>query len=212
MGELLASLGEQVLDRLRPVSVLHLHLAAETVTGKAADAQGALVARAEALGALSLTQLREVLGTHRVTIRPVLDPLGTTPVDSYEIPTHLRAAITALHPFEVFPYGTTPTRSADLDHTRPYRAGPDRPPGQTGRGNLGPLGRHHHRAKTFGDFAMYQPLPGLYLWRTPTGHWYRVDHTGTTALGTATPEILAPDTGSVMDSAFADHIRVALAA
>jgi hypothetical protein len=56
--------------------------------------------------------------------------------------------------------------------------------------NLGPLARGHHRAKTFGGFTCHQPLPGLYLWRTPTGHWYQVDNTGTTALGPATPDLV----------------------
>jgi hypothetical protein len=42
--------------------------------------------------------------------------------------------------------------------------------------NLGPLARGHHRAKTFGDWQLHQPLAGLYLWRTPTRYWFRVDH------------------------------------
>ena len=35
-----------------------------------------------------------------------------------------------------------------------------------------------------------QPLPGLYLWRTPTGYWFRVDQRGTFALGKEAPEIV----------------------
>ena len=30
----------------------------------------------------------------------------------------------------------------------------------------------------------------MYLWRTPTGHWHHVDHTGTHPLGRHTPPIL----------------------
>jgi hypothetical protein len=97
------------------------------------------------------------------------------------------------HPVEVFPWGTTSSRSrtVDADHTEPW-VPPDEggPPGQTRLGNLGPLARGHHRAKTLGGFTCHQPLPGLYLWRTPTGHWYRVDHTGTTALGRDVPDLV----------------------
>ena len=116
--------------------------------------------------------------------------------------------MTSLHPVEVFPYGTTPTRTADLDHTQPHRQ--PGPPGQTRRGNLGPLSRHHHRAKTFGGFTCHQPLPGLYLWRTPTGHWYQVDHTGTHHLGRTTPEILDPLTGRTTDRPPSSRMEAAL--
>jgi len=44
--------------------------------------------------------------------------------------------------------------------------------------------------KTFGGFVCHQPLPGLYLWRTPSGLWFRVDHTGTHALGLQIPDII----------------------
>ncbi len=71
-----------------------------------------------------------------------------------------------------------------LDHSVPYipmdQGGP---PGQTGLHNLGPLGRRHHRVKTFDGFTVHQVAVGTYFWRTPTGHWCRVDHRGTQALG-----------------------------
>jgi hypothetical protein len=93
----------------------------------------------------------------------------------------------------VFPYGATPTRRADHDHTTPYlpmdQGGP---PGQTHPDNTGPLGRHHHRVRTHAaGWRHHQPLPGLYYWRTPTGRWHVVDHTGTRPLGTTTPLLVA---------------------
>lgn len=209
VGRLLDAHGPQVLDRLRPRVVLYLHLAEEAlrmytsdpsatgVTSAPDDPEGTpgVVVRAEGLGPLSLPQLRDWLsdrlGVDHVIVKPVLDPTGQAPVDAYEIPTAMRAAMHQLHPYEVWPWGTAATPRADLDHTRPYRD-PDRggPPGQTHPGNLGPLGRHHHRAKTLGGFLHLQPLPGMYLWRTPTGRWYHVDRTGTHPLGTTTPDIL----------------------
>ncbi len=206
LGRALVSLGAPAVDRLRPRTVLYLHLAEEALTSP--SAAGTHVVRCEGLGAATRTQLHEWLGTTNVTgrttghvtVRPVLDLHGQEPVDSYEIPMQLREAMVLSHPFEVFPYGTAASRgpSVDADHTRSWRPpGADEDgtappgPGQTRLDNLGPLGRGHHRAKTLGGFTCHQPLPGLYLWRTPAGHWYRVDHTGTHHLGRDEPAILA---------------------
>jgi hypothetical protein len=194
-GQLLDRLGPTAWDRLRPRSVLHLHVAAEALPGAAPSPgqSGCGVVRVEdpvAGGPISLDQARTWLRHYRVTLTPVVDPTGCEPVDGYEIPATMRRALRLLHPYETFPYGTLPTAQADLDHTKPYRP-PDNggppvnggPPGQTALDNLGPLGRTHHLAKTFGGFTVHQPVRGVYLWRTPTGHRYRVDHTGTHPLG-----------------------------
>jgi hypothetical protein len=46
--------------------------------------------------------------------------------------------------------------------------------GQTHPGNLAPLCRSHHRAKTHSDWQ-YQRLPdGSYRWTSPTGRIYAV--------------------------------------
>jgi hypothetical protein len=195
-----------VLDRLRGRTVLYVHLAEEALhTGTGTPTGTCMgmgmgagmvpsagpVARVEGLGPVSREQLTEWLGTDTVIIRPVIDPTDMVAADCYETPEDLAEALTLRHPYEVFPFGTLLSRVADKDHTRPY-LDPDRggPPGQTGLHNLGPLGRRHHRAKTLGGFACHQPLPGLYLWRIPSGYWYRVDHTGTHPLGRDRPEIL----------------------
>ena len=131
------------------------------------------------------------LATDRVVVRPVLDPLGQPPLDSYEVRGDLREAVQLVHPFEIFPWGTLLSRRADTDHTIAYvPVDEGGPPGQTRLNNLGPLSRRHHNAKTHGAFTCHQPLPGMFLWRTPTGHWYQVDHHGTQHLGRNTPTIL----------------------
>jgi hypothetical protein len=57
------------------------------------------------------------------------------------------------------------------------------PPGQTSLGNLGPLSRHHHRVKTHGRWRVRQPVPGCFVWRSPTGYLYWVTAAGTQPLG-----------------------------
>lgn len=164
--------------------MLYVHLSPESV----ADHQ---VARSEGLGPLGINQLAEWLGADRVTLKPVVDLRTQRPVDAYEVPSSMREALVTTRPFEIWPWGTYASRRADLDHTVPYRPPDDGgPPGQTRVANLGPLARSHHNAKTEGHFQVHQPLPGVYLWRSPSGHWYRVDPTGTHALGRETPTLL----------------------
>ena len=74
-GRLLHQLGTKALTRLRPRTVLYLHLAEEAVDGVAS----AKVARAEELGPLGVEQLREWLGTRprRGATRPGPDGAGS---------------------------------------------------------------------------------------------------------------------------------------
>lgn len=214
-GRVLEGLSKRAWDRLRPRTVLYVHLAEEAVNGVGRTEVARVEGAGPAAGPMTLEDLKSWLRSERVTVRPVLDPTGATPVDSYEIPAHLREALTLLQPYEVFPYGTRATREADLDHTDPY-APPDDggPPGQTRLDNLGPLGRGHHRAKTFGGFELHQPLPGMYLWRTPTGHWFQVDQRGTHPMSRGTPPILRQlrEGPSKLEVAYAMRIETALAA
>jgi hypothetical protein len=182
LGQLLLAQGATALARLRPRTVIYAHLTAEALRS------GAGVARVEGVGPVELSALRELIGNDAVVLTPVVDHQGQVPVDAYEVPARMREAMNVRHPFEVFPWGTLRSRAADLDHTIAYRPPDDGgPPGQTRPGNLGPLARGHHNAKTHGGFRLYQPTPGTYLWRTPSGHWYQVDHQGTTPLGRALP-------------------------
>jgi hypothetical protein len=97
----------------------------------------------------------------------------------------MREQVQLRTPAGVFPWSGNLSRRKDLDHTVPYLS-PDSggPPGQTRVGNLGPLSRHGHRVKTHGrGWRHHQPVPGVFLWRTPHGYWFRTDHTGTHPLG-----------------------------
>ena len=195
-GRTLLALGPTALDRLRPRSVLYYHLAPEALGDLTLDRAGRPratcgVARSERDGPLTVPQLREWLEGEYVVVRPVLDPDEIGPVDGYEVPDRMREALVLRRPVEVFPWGTLSSRVADLDHTVPW-VSPSRggPAGQTSPGNLGPLGRSHHNAKTHGGWRLHQPHPGSYYWRTPTGHWSRVDASGTTYLGTRRPGAL----------------------
>ncbi len=141
------------------------------------------------LGPILAAQLREFLTTHhcRITVRPVLD-LGRVPaVDAYEIPQQIRDVVRHRQIASVFPYSGATSPSMDLDHTNPYRW--DGTPGQTGPTNLGPLTRGEHNAKTHGLWTVTSPHPGVFLWRSPHGHWFLSTNHGTQHLGPL------PDTG-----------------
>ena len=79
-----------------------------------------------------------------------------------------------LHPPLVHP----PSQRCDKDHCQPFDRG-----GTTCTHNLAPLCRRHHRAKTHAGWTYRFLRPGAYLWRSPGGHWYHRDGTGTTDLG-----------------------------
>ncbi len=94
---------------------------------------------------------------------------------------------------------------------RPDGPGRDGARGQTSTINIAPPGRSHHRVKTHGrGSTQRQPAPGIHYWRTPHGHWVRVDHHGTHTLGRylpATDATLLDDApASDLERAFAELI------
>ncbi|WP_148570886.1 HNH endonuclease signature motif containing protein [Nocardioides caldifontis] len=186
LRSVLDALGSSDASRFDPVLTLHVHLS-EAALHRAAgltDA-GPRIARVEEIGPVVLESLRRWLGdatAHRIVVKPVLDHVTVVPVDRYEIPRPMRELVEVRDPFEVFPYGTLPSRRCDKDHPQPYDRGPRDgrpPPGQTSMENLGPLSRKHHRLKTHGGWRLHHPEPGVYWWRLPHGHWIRVDDSGT---------------------------------
>jgi len=50
---------------------------------------------------------------------------------------------------------------------------------ETGTHNSGPLGRRHHKWKTHAGYRFRQSGAGRYVWLTPHGLGYLVDHRGT---------------------------------
>ncbi len=213
-GEMLVRLGPTAQQRLRPRSVIYVHLAEEALDSLGVTLgcgrPGSEVARVRGLGPVGLQQLRDWLGEDLIEIRPVIDPAGQVPVDRYEIPSAMAEALQVREPYEVFPWGSLESHRADLDHTATFRPMSEGgPPAQTGPHNLGPLGRRHHRAKTFGRFRCHQPFPGLYLWQSPSGHWFQVDPTGSRALGRETPEQLR-DFAAITADSWPDDLGEAL--
>ena len=82
----------------------------------------------------------------------------------------------------MFPFSSRLGHHLDLDHTMPHTHTKD-PAGQTRLGNLGPLARPEHRAKTAGVWHVEQPHPGVFLWRSPHHHYFLVTNQGTQPLG-----------------------------
>jgi len=171
-------------DRLRPKVVIYVHLHEAAVTGLTAG-----VARVEGLGPVALDRLREVVGHTRVTVTPVLDLADRVRLSCYEHPTGLKERVRLITGGDAFPFSGSEGRGADFDHPTPFDH--HGPPGQTGEHNSAPLGRRHHRWKTHAGYTSRQCGVGRYVWRTPHGRYYLVDHTGTRPLPTTHGELIA---------------------
>ena len=124
-------------------------------------------------------------------MQPVIDLPRMAPADRYEPAPRMRRAVQLAFPTEPFPFSnrsttgsgsaglpfsTRRTSGVDLDHTEPYRPGAK---GQTRIGNLAPLSRGGHRAKTAGVWVLAQPSPGQLVWTSPLGYRYDVTEIGT---------------------------------
>lgn len=166
------------LKPARPRVIMNVHLTDQTL--QAGDG----VIRVDDAGPMLLSQLLELLGHHhcQIRLRPVLDPANLAAVDAYEVPQALRDAVRMRHPASVFPFSSRHGSKLDLDHTVAHTH-TDKPTGQTRVGNLGPLARPEHRAKTDGVWHVEQPHPDIFLWRSPHGHYFLVTNQGTQALG-----------------------------
>lgn len=185
-------------DKLRPKAVLHVRVSEEALR----SGVGVAVCENDGVGPITVAEAIDLLGHCQVSVRPVLDLRDQLPVDAYEIPAAMRDSLALHRPSSVFPWtgtGLGAGRRTDIDHTVPYLAmSLGGSPGQTRIDNLGPLHRFAHRVKTHGrGWAHHQPVPGVYLWRTPHGYWYRVDRHGTHPLGRD------PDPRSSLEAAFA---------
>lgn len=163
-------------ERLRPRAVLHIHVREEVLEGLVDG-----VVRCEGLGPFLPDQLPLLLGHARVRVEPVVDLADQVAVTSYWHPEAVKNRVYQIIGGDYFPYASSTDRNLDYDHVEAYRTGG--PPGQTGTHNSGPLTRSHHRVKTHGrGWAVRQPGPGVYVWRTPHSLYRLVDHTGTHVL------------------------------
>ena len=176
-------------EAYRPWAVLYVHVSQESFERRCRGA-----ARVEGVGPVTIEQAVDFLRSCHVTVRPVIDLNGNPSADGYEVSPLVRETVVLRDPVETFPWGTLASRKVDADHLRSYRPEPDPPrdrdgpgPGsrvpQTNADNLQPLGRLHHRLKTHGGWTCSSPERGVVLWRSPHGHWTRVDSSGTTYIG-----------------------------
>lgn len=162
--------------RLRPRLGLAVHIHSDAV----GDLTGA--ARVERAGWITTELLAELLGDGingsgtQLSIQPVIDLPRLEPADAYVPPPRMERAIRLAFPVEAFPYSNRASSGLDLDHTDPYRPGRR---GQTRLGNLAPLTRRAHRAKTAGFWVMDQVEPGRILWTSPLGYRYETTPMGT---------------------------------
>jgi hypothetical protein len=162
-----------------PPATLYVHVSAETF-----QRQTRGPVRVEDVGPVTVEQAVDLLRHCRVRVIPVVDLDDSPSVDGYEVTGRVREVVELRQPFEVFPWGTLSSRKADKDHITAYvPLGEGGPPGQTAPDNIGALGRFHHRLKTFGGWTYAQPRPGVFWWRSPHGHWARLDATGAHYLG-----------------------------
>ncbi len=164
----------QPIEKLQPKIQLVIHLTAH-------DAGCDPAARIEHAGAITTQTLQTLLGDKHVVVRPVIDLAELPDEDHYRPSTTLREAVQLTWHHEAAPFSTRRSRGKriDLDHSVAYlKAGP---PGQTSLGNLTPLGRKMHRAKTLGIWTMRRPDddPQIVEWTSPLGFRYKVTPQGT---------------------------------
>ncbi len=146
----------------------------------------------DGFGAITRSDAAEIIGHSQVTIRPVIDLEDIITATGYVASPRLKEQ-TALRNGGTctFPACTRPARACDYDHVIDYAEG-----GPTDSQNGHRLCRFHHRAKTFDDWTVRSPAPGVWLWTSPTGRMYLVTGGTTTKLaGRATlpPSRRKPD-------------------
>ena len=140
--------------------------------------------RVERLGPLTVATLKEWLGTSRFTLQPVLRTDRNDCVDQHDPPEWMRELVILRDTECVFPWCHKDARDCDLDHIEAYVAMDDGgPPGQTHPGNLAPLCRRHHRAKTFRGWTYVRNNDGTYTWTSKDGRLFTVDALGRVTRG-----------------------------
>ena len=114
-----------------------------------------------------------------MTVQPVIDLPENPAEDHYAPSAGLKRALLLSLDHEMFPYSMRRPHGLDLDHTQPFVPGCR---GQTRIGNLAPLSRRVHRAKTARAWRVDQPRPGQIYWFSPLGYRYEVTPGGTRML------------------------------
>jgi hypothetical protein len=170
-ADLLDALRSVDISPLAPRSVLYVHLHQAAVNGSHG------VARVDGLGPVTLASLQTLLARTSLVVKPVLDLSERVRTTAYEHPESLKERVHLTTGGDYWPYATSTSRHVDYDHPTAYDD--TGPPGQTGTHNSGPLGRRHHRWKTHAGYRARQCGQGRYVWLTPHGLGFLVDHRGT---------------------------------
>ena len=182
-ADLLDALKELDLTPLAPRAVLYVHLHEAAVTGAVAGA-----ARVEGLGPRTYASLAELLARTDLVVKPVIDLSDRIRSSAYEHPESLKERVHLTTGGDYWPYASSTERNVDYDHPTPHDA--TGPPGQTGNHNSGPLGRRHHRWKTHAGYRARQCGQGRYVWMTPHGMGFLVDHQGTRRISAGEAQLI----------------------
>ena len=114
----------------------------------------------------------------------MLDPTEVAPVDGYEIPQRLRAAVRARQIADVFAFGTCLSQKMDIDHTERYVPTDDGgPPGQTRLEEPRPDGPSQPSSSHPRRLAEASARAGLICAALAHGYVDLVTNQGTLALG-----------------------------
>jgi 5-methylcytosine-specific restriction endonuclease McrA len=171
--------------------MLYVHLSADALRSGDRDASAWVEnARGHLVTAGQVAEWCAGNVTTKITVRPVIDLAETLHSAGYQPSPTLVEAVELRDRTCVFPWCNRPARSCDKDHIIPWDQG-----GATSSDNLASLCRRHHRLKTHGSWTYTMLEPGSYLWRSPHGHTWLRDRTGTTDL---TPETV-PSPGDPPD-------------
>ncbi|WGY03357.1 HNH endonuclease [Nocardioides sp. QY071] len=151
--------------------VLNVHVTNTTLTG-----QNPVGRWDEGRCPITTAQIQEWLRARHTTVivRPVIDLADHVPVTAYETPDRHKTQVALRDHTCRFPHCTRPATRCDIDHTKPHGQG-----GPTCPCNEVPLCRRHHRAKTHSRWRYETPMPATYVWTSPNGFRFRVDHRGT---------------------------------
>lgn len=146
--------------------LVQVTVAASTLLGDD-DAPGELAGHGPIPASMARRIAADTTGTWR---RILTDPATGAVLDvgrtSYRPPAALGRHVFARDGTCRFPGCRQPARRCDLDHVRPWPAGP------TAAANLIALCRHHHRLKHTGRWQVAATDSSVVTWTAPTGHAY----------------------------------------
>ena len=189
-----ADASASVVRRPARQHILYLHLSESAVTGGSGGLECGRLDSTRAI--VTADQVRAWLGEPgtSVVVKPVIDLADHVRVDQWEVPDRIAERVQLRDGHCVFPWCTRPARSCradqrgcDCDHVDPHARG-----GPTCPCNLAPLCRRHHRLKTHSRWRYDALEPGSYLWTSPHGYQFLVDHEGTLDVSADRRRLISP--------------------